>query len=118
MRNLGQWNLISSGGAVSVFIKISRSFTSCPIPDVCIDERRLPLFIARATLRELIVGLKARVMGGFERKLTSSKWAKFVDCSQDAAARDIATLINLGLLRRAEACGRSTHYEIQLGEAE
>ena len=33
---------------------------SCPIPDVCIDERRLPLFIARATLRELIAGLQAR----------------------------------------------------------
>ena len=30
---------------------------SCPIPDVCIDERRLPLFIARATLRDLIAGL-------------------------------------------------------------
>ncbi len=31
----------------------------CPILDVCIDERRLPLFIARATLRELIAGLEA-----------------------------------------------------------
>ena len=37
---------------------------NCPIPDVCIDERRLPLFIARATLRELIAGLKARATGG------------------------------------------------------
>ena len=36
----------------------------CPIPDVCIDERRLPLFIARATLRELIAGLEARATGG------------------------------------------------------
>jgi len=35
----------------------------CPIPDVCIDERRLPLFIARATLRELIAGLQARETG-------------------------------------------------------
>ena len=40
---------------------------SCPIPDVCIDERRLPLFIARATLRDLIVGLKARATGGAAR---------------------------------------------------
>ena len=30
---------------------------TCPIPDVCIDERRLPLLIARATLRDLIAGL-------------------------------------------------------------
>ena len=35
----------------------------CPIPDVCIDQRRLPLFIARATLRELIAGLQARATG-------------------------------------------------------
>jgi|GEM_PF-1264837 len=39
----------------------------CPIPDVCIDERRLPLFIARATLRELIAGLEARAFGGATR---------------------------------------------------
>ena len=32
----------------------------CSIPDVCIDERRLPLFIARATLRGLIAVLEAR----------------------------------------------------------
>jgi len=37
--------------------------TICPIPDVCIDERRLPLFIARATLRELIAGLEVRATG-------------------------------------------------------
>ena len=41
--------------------------SSCPIPDVCIDERRLPLFIARATLRELIAGLEARAFGGATR---------------------------------------------------
>ena len=42
------------------------AFTSS-IPDVCIDERRLPLFIARATLRELIAGLKARATGDAAR---------------------------------------------------
>jgi hypothetical protein len=39
----------------------------CPIPDVCIDERRLPLFIARATLRDLIAGLEVRATGGAAR---------------------------------------------------
>jgi hypothetical protein len=39
-------------------------FLNCPIPDVCIDERRLPLFIARATLRDLIAGLEARATCG------------------------------------------------------
>ncbi len=40
---------------------------SCSIPDVCIDERRLPLFIARATLRDLIAGLEARATGDAAR---------------------------------------------------
>lgn len=40
------------------------TFDICPIPDVCIDERRLPLFIARATLRDLIAGLEARATCG------------------------------------------------------
>ena len=39
----------------------------CSIPDVCIDERRLPLFIARATLRDLIAGLEARATGDAAR---------------------------------------------------
>ena len=43
-------------------IYIERS-TNCSIPDVCIDERRLPLFIARATLRGLIAVLEARATG-------------------------------------------------------
>ena len=37
------------------------------IPDVCIDERRLPLFIARATLRGLIAVLEARATGDAAR---------------------------------------------------
>jgi len=36
----------------------------CSVPDVCIDERRLPLLIARATLRDLIAGLEARATVG------------------------------------------------------
>ncbi len=44
-----------------------RLFNRCSIPDVCIDERRLPLFIARATLRDLIAGLEARATGDAAR---------------------------------------------------
>ena len=43
---------------------VGRPVPRCPIPDVCIDERRLPLFIARATLRDLIAGLEARATCG------------------------------------------------------
>jgi IS5 family transposase len=46
---------------------IAMDISSCPIPDVCIDERHLPLFIARATLRDLIAGLEARATGGAAR---------------------------------------------------
>jgi hypothetical protein len=46
-----------------LYQRVICSTTRCPIPDVCIDERRLPLFIARATLRELIAGLQARATG-------------------------------------------------------
>jgi len=34
---------------VAVAIAWTDLTATCPIPDVCIDERRLPLFIARAT---------------------------------------------------------------------
>jgi len=40
---------------------------TCPIPDVCIDERRLHLLIAPATLRVLIAGLEVRATSGAAR---------------------------------------------------
>ncbi len=51
---------------VSLWIDL-HSGGSCSIPDVCIDERRLPLFIARATLRGLIAVLEARATGDAAR---------------------------------------------------
>lgn len=50
--------------------------------------------------------------GGFEGKLTSTKWARLTKTSQDTAARDIADLVAKGLLRKGEAGGRSTAYEL------
>ena len=55
------------------FYTLSRRALTCPIPDVCIDERRLPLFFARATLRELIAGLKARATGGLRDDAVSAQ---------------------------------------------
>jgi Fic family protein len=52
---------------------------------------------------------------GFEGKLTSSKWAKIAKCSQDTAGRDIAGLLELGILRKGPAGGRSTSYELDIG---
>ena len=47
--------------------KLSARVSRCSIPDVCIDERCLPLFIARATLRGLIAVLEARATGDAAR---------------------------------------------------
>lgn len=51
-----------------------------------------------------------RLYDGFEGPLTSSKWAKICHCSPDTALRDITSLIEKGVLVKAPAGGRSSHY--------
>lgn len=53
-----------------------------------------------------------RLLGDFEGKLTSSKWAKIAKTSQDTASRDIIDLVEKGILARDEAGGRSTSYSL------
>jgi Fic family protein len=53
-----------------------------------------------------------KLLDGFDGKLTTSKWAKITKCSSDTALRDIQDLISKGMLRKEEAGGRSTSYEI------
>jgi len=55
-----------------------------------------------------------RLLDGFEGKLTSSKWAKLTECSQDTALRDISDLLNRRILDKDEAGGRSTSYGLRL----
>lgn len=54
-----------------------------------------------------------KLMDNFEGNLTTSKWAKITKSSQDTALRDIADLVNKGILIKANAGGRSTHYELK-----
>jgi Fic family protein len=54
-----------------------------------------------------------KVFDGFEGKLTSSKWAKIAKCSKDTAIRDINDLIGKNILKKEEAGGRSTNYELK-----
>jgi Fic family protein len=54
-----------------------------------------------------------RLLGPFEGKLTSSKWAVLAKCSQDTASRDIDDLIKHGVLVKDEAGGRSTSYSLK-----
>ncbi|TAK89818.1 MAG: Fic family protein [Burkholderiaceae bacterium] len=58
------------------------------------------------------VKLLNRLLDGFEGKLTSSKWAAIAKCSPDTALRDITDLLDRGVLRKADAGGRSTRYEL------
>jgi Fic family protein len=54
-----------------------------------------------------------RMLGGFEGKLTSTKWAKIGKCSHDTALRDIQYLIEKDVLVKNPAGGRSTSYSLK-----
>ena len=72
---------------------------------------------ATTPLNERQVKLLNRLLDGFDGKLTSSKWATIAKCSPDTALRDITDLLTRGVLRKANAGGRSTSYELgQLSE--
>ena len=53
-----------------------------------------------------------RLLNGFEGKLTTTKWANLAKCSQDTALRDIADLVDRGVLIRGTAGGRSSSYAL------
>lgn len=67
---------------------------------------------ATTPLNERQVALINRLLDGFEGKLTTSKWAVIAKCSADTALRDINDLLALGVLRKMDAGGRSTGYEL------
>jgi Fic family protein len=67
---------------------------------------------ATTPLNERQVKLLNRLLDGFEGKLTTSKWAAIAKCSPDTALRDITDLLARGVLRKSEAGGRSTNYEL------
>ena len=67
---------------------------------------------ATTPLNERQVKLLNKLLDGFEGKLTSSKWASIAKCSPDTALRDINDLLARGVLRKSDAGGRSTSYEL------
>jgi len=52
------------------------------------------------------------VEGSFFGKLTTAKWAKMTKSTSYTAGRDINELVEIGLLIKSEAGGRSTSYEL------
>jgi len=53
-----------------------------------------------------------RLLEGFEGKLTTSKYAKIEECSQDTALRDIKELVEFAILQQDTGGGRSTSYSL------
>ncbi|MCA1757934.1 MAG: Fic family protein [Bacteroidales bacterium] len=51
-----------------------------------------------------------KLLDDFYGKLTTSKWAKMMRCSQDTALRDIQDLISKSILIKESGGGRSTSY--------
>lgn len=67
---------------------------------------------ATTPLNDRQVKLLNKLLDGFDGKLTSSKWAAIAQCSPDTALRDINDLLARGVLRKTNAGGRSTCYEL------
>lgn len=85
--------------------------------DAVLRKARFWQRVSGARLNERQVKVLNRVLDGFEGKLTSGKWAALAKCSPDTALRDINELVQLGVLLRSDAGGRSTSYELAEPEA-
>jgi Fic family protein len=77
-----------------------------------LDKARFWERFAKTPLNERQIQVLNRVLDGFEGKLTTSKWAKLTESSQDTAYRDILDLVERGALRKDEGGGRSTSYSV------
>lgn len=89
-------------------------------------QTTLAAVLAKARCWEAIAGVALndrqrlvvnRLLDGFEGKLTSSKYARLTKCSQDTAARDIASLVEHKVLVRNHGGGRSTSYSLAKPDA-
>jgi Fic family protein len=65
---------------------------------------------AGVSLNERQIKLLNQLLDGFDGTLTSGKWAKIAKCSPDTALRDITVLLDMRVLKKSEAGGRSTCY--------
>jgi len=67
---------------------------------------------AKEPLNKRQIAILNRLLDGIEGNLTTSKWAKMANCSQDTAHRDIVDLIQRGALKQDPGGGRSTSYSL------
>jgi Fic family protein len=76
------------------------------------DKARFWRRFATESFNERQIKVLNKLMDGFEGKLTSSKWARIAECSQDTAYRDIVDLVERGALQKDPGGGRSTSYSL------
>ncbi len=67
---------------------------------------------ATEPLNERQIAILNKLLDGIDGKLTTSKWAKMAECSQDTAYRDILDLVRRGALQKDAGGGRSTSYSL------
>lgn len=80
--------------------------------DAVLAKTRFWRHWAGKAFNERQVKLLNRLLDDTVGKLTSSKWAAIGKCSPDTALRDITDLLTRGVLRKSNAGGRSTSYEL------
>ncbi len=71
------------------------------IAGISINERQ------RLIINRLLDDLEGKE---FQRRITTSRWARMTQCSPDTALRDISDLVERGVLVRSATGGRSTNY--------
>ncbi|MEO0043446.1 MAG: hypothetical protein RL329_2894 [Bacteroidota bacterium] len=67
---------------------------------------------AKTILNQRQIMMLNKLLGVFEGKLTAAKWAKMTKSSNDTALRDIQDLIQKKILKKEDAGGRTTNYNI------
>ena len=82
--------------------------------DKIIDKARFWQTHRQHALNIRQVTMLNALLTDFYDKLTTKKWAVMTKCSIDTALRDSNDLIEKGVLKKSEASGRSTSYEVVL----
>ncbi len=67
---------------------------------------------AEVSLNARQIKMINQLLDGFEGNLTTKKWAKICKCSDDTALRDITSLMEVDMMKKTNAGGRSTSYEL------
>lgn len=78
--------------------------------DKSVKRQQLQYQMAKIELNTRQIKMLDKMIEGFEGPLTTSKWAKICQCSNDSALRDINDLIKKEFLNKGESGGRSAHY--------